>query len=337
MLSDSVGICLGVLMTASATFRNAVRWHPPLMLFAVLMAITALVSAGGILLDDRILVGSPIWLKPFKFSVSIVLYAITWAWMLSLQDRPRRWMRKSATAVSVLLAIEMVVIIGQVARGRTSHFNAATGFDSVLFGIMGVSIAAVWVLNLVQAVVLLRDRLGQRPIAWAIRLALPISLAGMAVAFLMTGPTADQLQALQHDVPVGAIGAHSVGVPDGGPGMAITGWSTTGGDLRVPHFVGIHALQALPLFALGLGLASRWLPTLRDERTRARLVVVASVAYGGLLALTTWQALRGQPLTEPDAWTYGALAMIAVVTAAGVRFSLVRSNITEARQPRVPA
>lgn len=306
--------------------KSAVRWHRPLMMFAALMAVTALVSVGGLLIDDRIMVGAPIWLKPLKFSVSFTVYAVTWAWMLSLQQRPRRWIHRTGTAVAALATIEMVIIVGQVVRGRMSHFNASTSFDAALFAVMGVSIAALWALNLVQAIVLMRDRLAERSLAWAIRLGTLISLAGMALAFLMTAPTPDQLDAMSTNATVSAIGAHSVGVPDGGPGVPIAGWSTVGGDLRVPHFIGLHALQALPLLAMGLIAMAGRLPRLRDEGVRARLVVVASLTYAALLALTTWQALRGQPLLGPDAWTLGGLGLIVIGTAIGVRLAVPRNS-----------
>ncbi|GAB3932878.1 hypothetical protein GCM10027614_02840 [Micromonospora vulcania] len=116
-------------------------------------------------------------------------------------------------------------------------------------------------------------------------------------------------------------GAHSVGVPDGGPGLPVFGWSTTGGDLRIGHFVGLHALQALPILAI---LLSRFVGTRLDELTRARLVVVAGGAYGVLTVLLTWQALRGQPLLRPDAHTLVAVAALVVAAATATGLVLAR-------------
>ena len=123
----------------------------------------------------------------------------------------------------------------------------------------------------------------------------------------------------------GIAGAHSVGVPDGGPGLPLVGWSTTGGDLRIGHFVGLHALQALPILAI---LLSRFATRL-DERTRARLLVVAGGAYGVLTVLLTWQALRGQPLLRPDAVTLAAVAALVVATATAAGLVLARRRRPE--------
>lgn len=286
------------------------RLHPPLMLFSLLMAVLTLVSLGGLVFDDRILVGSPIWFKPFKFAVSLGLYGVTLAWMLTLTTRLRRAGWWAGTVIALAGTAEMVVIVGQVVRGRRSHFNVATPFDDLLWDVMTYSILTLWIMHAVIAVALAFTRFENRATGLAIRLGLVLSLVGLALGMLMTGNRNED------DVAAGIVGAHSVGVRDGGSYMPLTGWSTEGGDLRVPHFVGIHALQVLPLLVAWFG-----------RRATPKLSWGLAIGYAGLMALTTWQALRGQPLLRPDLLT--ALGALAVLTwTAAVIARTLRSTTT---------
>ncbi|PGH47033.1 hypothetical protein [Streptomyces sp. Ru87] len=292
-------------------------WHRPLVCLSAVTAVLAVVSTAGLVLDDRVLVGSPIWLKPWKFSVSFTAYCMTLAWMLSLLPRGRRAVWWAGTVVAVASAVEMAVITGQVIRGRRSHFNQETAFDAMLFNVMGMTIVVLWGATVVIAVALWRSGTADRAGTWAIRLGTVLALAGAGLGFLMTLPVPGQVR------PDDTVsGAHSVGVVDGGPSMPLTGWATTGGDLRVPHFVGMHALQLLPLLLVLLAALAPRLPRLRDPRVRLRLVLTASGAYAAVLALLTWQALRGQPLIHPDGATLGAAALILVGAAAGTAAAL---------------
>jgi uncharacterized membrane protein YhaH (DUF805 family) len=262
----------------AAGFRRVRGWHAPLAWFGASMAALAAVSAVGMGVDDRMLVGAPIWAKPLKFSLSFVAYSVTLAWLVAQLPRARRLAWWTGTVIVVASAIEMIVIVGQVLRGRQSHFNITTSLDASLFSIMAVTIAVLYVANLLVAFMLLRSRLADPVTTWAVRLGVIIALGGMAVGFLMVGPTPEQAQALAAGQTT-LSGAHSVGVADGGPGLPLVGWSTTGGDLRIGHFVGMHGLQALPLLAMVLtGRRARRLP----ERARVRLVGVAAGAYAGV-------------------------------------------------------
>lgn len=272
--------------------------RPPnrsLMALAALMAATAVVTAVLALVDPVQITGRNGWLKPLKFALSIGIYAVTIAWLLDqLPERRQRVGRIVAGVITAALLIEMVVIVGAVAAGTTSHFNVSSPLATALWATMGTAIAVVWLVNLVLAALLWRSPDADAARRLAVRAGLVVGLAGMAVAFLMTSPTPEQLDSF-----AGVAGAHAVGVPDDGPGLPFLGWSTTGGDLRVPHFVGMHALQALPLLALGLEALSRRVPALTDPGTRFRVVAVASAGYAVLLMLLTLQALAGIPVTEP--------------------------------------
>ncbi len=303
----------------SATIRTATRGSGPLAVFTVAMAALAVVCLAGLVLDPRLLGGQPIWAKPLKFSISFVLYGTTLIWMISLLDSPvaRRWAGRLGTVVAVAGSIEMVAIVGQVLRGRASHFNVATALDTAIWSIMGTTIVVLWLATAGIAVLLLRERALPTATGWAVRLGLAVTLLGMAAAFLMTSPTGAQVAAAG-TTGMDTVGAHAVGVPDGGPGLPLVGWSTTGGDLRIGHFVGLHALQALPLLALALAALAARIPALRPESTRARLVAIAGAAWAALTVGLVWQALRGQPLLAPDVLTLTTLAIGLAATAAGV-------------------
>ncbi|MCP2327084.1 hypothetical protein HDA40_005591 [Hamadaea flava] len=297
-----------------------IRLHPPLMITALLMAALSVWCLIGLGVDDRMLLGVPIWLKPLKFSVSVMIYSVTLAWLISLLTK-RRLASAMGTVIAVTALIEMAAIVGQAARGHRSHFNFATTLDGALFMLMAVSIVVLWVATAVVAIQLIRQKIGDRPAAYAIRAGIGVAIAGLAEGFFMTRPKPGQI-----DAAAGGgeriFGAHSIGVADGGSGLPFVNWSTEGGDLRVGHFIGMHALQALPLFALALTLLARRIGRLADDQTRARLVLTAATAYAGLTALVTWQALRGQSVVHPDALTWSAAGVLGVIVVAGIGWAL---------------
>jgi hypothetical protein len=218
----------------------------------------------------------------------------------------------------------MLIIVAQAARGTTSHFNVSTRFDMIMFSAMGVFIVAIWIMNLTVAILLLKQRLPDPVLAWSLRLGVIISLVGMSVGFLMTNPSNRPVTTVANGRTIVSAGAHSVGVADGGRGLPITGWSTEGGDLRVAHFVGIHALQVLPL----VGWLVRRRRHVQNGRRQVALIVTAGFGYLGLTLLLVWQALRGQSLIAPDSATISALTTLGFLT-----FSAVFVTVSDAVLP----
>ncbi|MGQ7294889.1 hypothetical protein [Quadrisphaera sp. KR29] len=293
-------------MTASALRRSPLVWLSAAML--VLAVPTAVLAV----LDPSQVTGAGRWVKPLKFELSVALYAVTLAWLVTRLRRGRRLAGALGTVAAALLLVEMVVIVGAAALGTTSHFNVSTPAHAAAFAVMGVSIAAVWLITAVVGALLWRSPSGDAAFDLGVRAGVVIALAGMAVAFLMTSPTAGQLADFR-----GVAGAHTVGAADGGPGLPLLGWSTVAGDLRVPHFVGMHALQGLPLLVLALTLAAgRWpaAAALLTPPVRVRLVSLVSAGWAAALGLLTWQALAGQSVVAPA----GAVLAAGTATAAGL-------------------
>lgn len=285
------------------------RASPPLVGAAVALGALGVVGLVGLAVDPRTILGEPIWVKPLKFCVSSALYVLGLA-VLMRPVRARPVGRVVGWGVAAILVAETALVAVQAVRGVRSHFNVSTPLDVSLYSSMGLMIGVLWVLTLVAAVAVLRapsaDRLWKQASLWGLALA----LAGGAVGPLMTAPTPAQAAGFAEAAPE-TVGAHTVGGPDGGPGLPLVGWSMAHGDLRVPHFWGLHGLQALPLLALWLRRRG-----LSDVRQR-RALTLGGLAYAALFGVLLQQALRGQPLVTPDPLTLGLVAGLAVALAAG--------------------
>jgi len=247
--------------------------------------------------------------KACEVAVSIAIYVFTLAWAFTLIPGWRKTRRVVGWATAIAMVLEFAIIALQAYRGTTSHFNFSTPLNSVLFVIMGVAIVAQTFISIAVAIAFWRQNFEDPAMGWALRLGMIITIIGALMAGFMTHPTPAQLAAAHagHGMPI--MGAHTVGAPDGGPGLSGTGWSTEHGDLRIPHFIGLHALQVLPLIAFVM--RRRWL----SSDTRVRLTLTAAGSYFTLVVLLLVQALRGQPILRPDALTFGLFGAWALVTA----------------------
>ena len=296
------------------TLSRLWRSNAPLTAGGLLMLAALAATLAGLWLDPRVITGAPAWLKPSKFAVSTAIYMFTLAWIFSyLPDWPRMRSRVGWVTAAVLV-LEVLLISLQAWRGTTSHFNIGTPFDVAVFATMGVAIFVQTGSSVAATVALFRQRFADPALGWALRLGLAISIAGASVGGLMTRPTTAQLADARPGYRLTVGGAHTVGAPDGGPGLPGTGWSVAHGDLRVPHFYGLHAMQILPWFALLLTTSRS-----ADSR-RVRLVAVAGASYFALFVLLLAQALAGESFIAPSAPMIGALAAWALgtVTAAWV-------------------
>ena len=262
------------------------------------------IFAGLLALDPRIVLGAPAWLKPAKFALSTAIYSLTLAWVFTfLPDWPATRRIVGRVTASVML-VEVAIIALQAFRGTTSHFNVATALDATLFAIMGTAIASQTISTVAVAIALWRNRFADEAMGWALRAGMTITIMGASVGGLMTaGPTKAQVAEMKATGRMTVVGAHTVGGPDGGPGLPGVGWSTRHGDLRVPHFFGLHAIQALPLLAFLLGR--------RLNRGSVPLVQTAALLYALLFMFLLVQARSGVPLLT--------LAPDAQIVSGGVR------------------
>jgi hypothetical protein len=235
--------------------------------FAALAMFSAGTAAGG----------NP-WIKPIKFSLSFSTFASTISLLLMALQIPQWQLKLARRVIAASVALEIFSLGAQAWRSAYSHSGYLL-LDSTLSlttnSMVMINTAIVcWMLALFCAN-RVRTDVVDRPMVSAIRYSIMIFLAGNAIGGYML-----------------SRGSHTVGTADGGPGLPFVNWSTIGGDLRIAHFIAIHAIQIVPLFAY---ILSQMAP-IPAVRQRKLAVAALAIVVGGAVGATFIQAALGRPL-----------------------------------------
>jgi hypothetical protein len=216
------------------------------------------------------------WIKPIKFAVSFATFVWTvtlFLLELRVSQSVLRWVRRTIVAS---VTLEMLCLAAQAWRGTSLPSASLTDWAIAQMTTAMVSVNTAILMGML-AVFCGRERtkIADSAMVISIRLSIVIFLIGNAVGGYML-----------------ARGSHTVGAADGGPGLPFLNWSTIGGDLRIAHFIAIHAIQIVPLFAWLL-----WQMTPRPALKQRRIAVYAmSVLVALMVGGTFVQAMLAHPV-----------------------------------------
>lgn len=242
-------------------FRNETMFYFGLacLVLSVLFLILAKTTATQVY-------GVSAWYKPFKFAFSTLTFAWAMGWYCAYL--PSFNLNLFNWTVVVLLGFEIAYIALQAGRGQLSHYNLSTPVYSALFTLMALAASAVTIYTAYVGYLFFSNSFPELPTyyLWAIRLSIILFVIFSFEGFAM-----------------GSRLSHTVGAPNDNSNLFILGWSKTVGDLRVAHFIGMHALQVLPVLSFYV-------------LKNSKLTIVLALLYGLLALSTLIQALKGKPL-----------------------------------------
>lgn len=238
-----------------------------LFYFGAVNLVSALICVLLILFTDTIVLGINSWIKPFKFFLSSVIFCWSMGWYLHYLKKPRTATIYSWVVILVFL-FENVYIVIQAAKGERSHFNLSSTYHASMFSLMGIFISLMTLWTLYIGILFFINKLPDLPASYRCGIRFGILTF---VIFAFEGGI------------MGATLAHTVGAGDGGAGLPLVNWSTEFGDLRIAHFLGMHALQVFPLVGFYV-------------LKKQAIQLVFMLIYVAACFWTLYNALSGNPL-----------------------------------------
>lgn len=248
--------------------QNLILRNPTLFYFGLICLVAAIVFLVLTRTTKTKVLNVNAWYKPFKFAFSTFLYAWAMAWycyyLSDFNISIFNW------SIIILLGFEIIYIAIQANKGQLSHFNLTTPFYATMYSLMAIAATLVTIYTAYIAVLFFNSDFPDLPeyYLWSIRLGLIIFVIFSFQGFLM-----------------GSTLNHSVGAKNDNSNMFIVGWSKKVGDLRVAHFIGMHALQVLPFNSYYI-------------LKNTTLTIVVSLLYAALALFTLIQALQAKPLIK---------------------------------------
>ncbi|MDT9597958.1 hypothetical protein [Sphingosinicella rhizophila] len=271
-----ISLALAIRPAAPSIITVLFERHRMLATYGAIMVALAALAMAMQSIDPRVLAsGAGIWVKPTKFFFSVGIFALTAAWFFGYVRPERRQspaMRRTAILLIATGTFELAYICWQAAQGLESHFNVGTPFHILMYALMGAA-----ALLLVGTTLPLAWEIGRRPAAGLPRSFVAAVVIGLLLTFLLGGGFGGYMSSQ----PGHAVGAE-------GGNVFLFGWNRLGGDLRIAHFLGIHAEQAIPILAAltaGLAVRGRWL-----------VLIVGSLAYVAITLTVFAQAVAGRAL-----------------------------------------
>ncbi|NEQ67522.1 MAG: hypothetical protein F6K21_18840 [Symploca sp. SIO2D2] len=285
--------------------------------FIVLTGIVHLIAFPFI--QDAVWSGPAGFRKPIVFGISAGLTVITMAWLLRYFHPQPRLHALMMYSMSVTLIIEIVIIDLQRFRGVPSHFNTATPFDSVLWALMAQSILVFAIVSMTQGILSFRKLTAPPALSAAIR--------GSMILFFLSQVSGQLI--VQNGLDI--VTKDGVFIMENVARSTVYGEA---GNLKLPHAITLHSIQALPL----LGLLFAALP--QSASKSGAWVWISAAGFFGLAATAQSQAYLGKSIQDLDPLSAAILSLsiatftvpFAYVLSLHLKCCIVKNRKSELRK-----